>query len=713
MGSKKKKKSSLENQLKQAILEVFKKNNNHPLNYKQVCAVLDVKDTFTRNLISDILIDLKNNAILGEVDRGKYKLKEVKSAYLTGKLELTAKGAAFLISEESEEDIFIAPRFVRTALNGDIVKVRLLAKRQGSKPEAEVIEIIKRTKTEYAGTIQLSKNFAFLIPDDNRMPVDIFIPLSELKGAKNGQKVIVRMTSWAKGATSPEGEVIEVLGEPGQHEAEMHAILAEYGLPYRFPEKVEKAAEKLDIAITENEIAKRRDFRNITTFTIDPLDAKDFDDALSVKKLENGNYEIGIHIADVTHYVTPDSIIEIEAQERATSVYLVDRVVPMLPEALSNYACSLRPKEDKYTFSAVFEIDEQANIKGEWFGKTVIHSNRRFTYEEAQTIIETGEGDFADEILLLDKLAKKLRAKRFKNGSIAFDKVEVKFTIDEKGKPTGVYWKEMKDANKLVEEFMLLANKKVTEFIAKPEPGIKKPKRTFVYRIHDTPDPEKLRVFSAFVSKMGYKMNLKNNLDIARSFNTLLEDVSGKTEQNMVEQLAIRTMAKAIYSTKNVGHYGLAFEYYTHFTSPIRRYPDMMVHRLLQHYLQGGQSPEAKEYETFCKHSSEMEKVAADAERASIKYKQVEYLSDKIGKEYEGVISGVTEWGLFVEIIENKCEGLIRLRDLDDDYYIFDEENYQVVGKRHGNKYRMGDTVSIMVKKADLTRKQIDFVLLG
>jgi ribonuclease R len=713
MGSKKKKKSGIENQLKQAILEVFKKNNNHPLNYKQVCAVLDIHDTFTRNLISDILVDLKNNAILGEVERGKYKLNEVKSAYFTGRLELTAKGAAFLISEESEEDIFIAPRFVRTALNGDIVKVRLLAKRQGSKPEAEVIEIVQRTKTEYAGIIQLSKNFAFLIPDDNRMPVDIFIPLSELKGAKNGQKVIVKMTGWAKGATSPEGEVLEVLGEPGQHEAEMHAILAEYGLPYRFPEKVEKAAEKLDVAITENEIAKRKDFRNTTTFTIDPLDAKDFDDALSIKKLENGNYEIGIHIADVTHYVTPNSIIEVEAQERATSVYLVDRVVPMLPEALSNYACSLRPNEDKYTFSAVFEIDEQANIKNEWFGKTVIHSNRRFTYEEAQTIIENGEGDFAEEILLLDKLAKKFRAKRFKNGSIAFDKVEVKFTIDKQGKPIGVYWKEMKDANKLIEEFMLLANKKVAEFITKPEPGIKKPKRTFVYRIHDTPNPEKLRVFTAFVSKMGYKMNLKNNLEIARSFNSLLEDVSGKTEQNMVEQLAIRTMAKAIYSTKNVGHYGLAFEYYTHFTSPIRRYPDMMVHRLLHHYLESGNSPEVAIYEKLCKHSSEMEKVAADAERASIKYKQVEYLSDKIGKEFEGVISGVTEWGLFVEIIENKCEGIIRLRDLDDDYYIFDEENYQVVGKRHGNKYRMGDTVSIMVKKADLTRKQIDFVLLG
>lgn len=712
MGSKKKKKSSIENSLKQAILEVFKKNNNHPLNYKQVCAVLDIRDTFTRNLVSDILVDLKNNSILKETDRGKYCMSEVKSAYLTGRLELTAKGSAFLISEESEEDIFIAPRFVRTALNGDIVKVRLLAKRQGAKPEAEVIEIIKRTKTEYVGIIQLSKNFAFLIPDDNRMPVDIFIPLSELNGAKNGQKVIVQMTGWAKGATHPEGKVLEVLGEPGQHEAEMHAILAEYGLPYRFPEKVEKAAEKLDVSITEQEIANRKDFRAIPTFTIDPLDAKDFDDALSIKKLENGNYEVGVHIADVTHYVTPDSIIEKEAQERATSVYLVDRVVPMLPETLSNYACSLRPNEDKYTFSAVFELDENANIKKEWFGKTVIHSNRRFTYDEVQAIIENEAGEFAEEILLLNKLAKKLRVKRFKNGSIAFDKVEIKFTVDKEGKPTGVYWKEMKDANKLIEEFMLLANRKVAEFIAKPEPGVKKPKRTFVFRVHDAPDPEKLRIFNSFVSKLGYKMNLKNNLEIARSFNTLLEEVSGKTEQNLVEQLAIRTMAKAIYSTKNVGHYGLAFEYYTHFTSPIRRYPDMMVHRLLHYYLQNGQSVDSAVYEKLCKHASEMEKIASDAERASIKYKQVEYMSDKIGKEFEGVISGVTEWGLFVEILENKCEGMIRLRDLDDDYYIFDEENYQVVGKRHKNIYRMGDTVMVRVKRADLARKQLDFILL-
>ncbi len=713
MGSKKKKSNSIEKQLRIAIAETFQQASGQLLNYKQVCARLDIRDSFTRNIVLGLLDDLVESGLLENPETGKYRIKNNRPAFITGKLELTAKGTAFVSCDDLTEDVFIPPRFVRTALNGDTVKVRLLAGKKDARPEGEILEIVQRGKTVYAGVIHLSRSAAFLIPDDNRMPVDFFIPLHELNHAEHGQKVLIEMTGWGKGARMPEGRVIEVLGKPGQHEAEMHAILAEYGLPYRFPENVEKAADKIDTRIHEEEIARRRDFRKTLTFTIDPHDAKDFDDALSVCELENGNYEIGVHIADVTHYVQPNTIIEEEAQKRATSVYLVDRVVPMLPEVLSNNVCSLRPKEDKYTFSAVFEMDKNAQVLQTWFGKTVIHSNHRFTYEEAQEILETNEGPLHKELNLMHTLAQKLRAERFKKGAVAFDKVEVKFHIDAQGKPTGVYFKEMKASNQLIEEFMLLANKKVAEFIGKNEPGKQQANKVFVYRVHDSPNPEKLRIFSAFVSKMGYKMNLKTEREIASSFNTLLEKVSGKPEQNMVEQLAVRTMAKALYSTKNTGHYGLAFEHYTHFTSPIRRYPDMMVHRLLFHYLQNGKAPDSPPYEKLCKHASEMEKMAAEAERASIKHKQVEYLTDKIGCEFEGVISGVTEWGLYVEIIENKCEGMVRLRDMDDDYYMYDEENYRVVGKRHGNIYRMGDVVSIRIKKADLTRKQLDFELLN
>ena len=539
------------------------------------------------------------------------------------------------------------------------------------------------------------------------MPYDIFIPAKSLKNAKSGQKAIAQIVEWPKRAKNPIGEVIDILGNEGENETEINAILAEFDLPYSFPKRIDQAAKKISEKISEQEISLRKDFRNITTFTIDPEDAKDFDDALSIKQLENKNWQIGVHIADVTFYVRPNTAIEKEAYKRATSVYLVDRVVPMLPERLSNNICSLRPDEDKLCFSAVFEIDDNANIKNQWIGRTVIRSNKRFTYDEAQNIIETNEGEYNDEIQKLNSLAQQLRANRFKNGSIDFERSEVKFKLDETGKPLSVYSKVNKEANKLVEEFMLLANKKVAEFIGKTE---KKPK-TFVYRIHDKPNREKLNAFSKFIKRFGYQIKLKSKKDIAQSINGLLSEVVGKNEQEVVETLAIRTMAKAIYSTKNIGHYGLAFDYYSHFTSPIRRYPDMMVHRLLDRYLNNGKSVPRDKYEEMCKHASEMEQKSVNAERASIKYKQVEFMSDKIDKEFDGIISGVTQWGLFVEIIENKCEGLVSIRDLTDDYYIFDEQDYCILGKHNKIKYQLGDKVKIKVVNANLQKKQLDFVL--
>ena len=548
-----------------------------------------------------------------------------------------------------------------------------------------------------------------MVTSDQRMPVDIFIANDKLKGAKNGEKVVAKITEWPSDKKNPFGIVTQVLGMPGEHDTEMHAILAEYGLPNEFPEKVEQDAAKLNIEIDVKEIKKRRDFRAVTTFTIDPVDAKDFDDALSIKKLENGNWEIGVHIADVSHYVRPGTLLDDEALKRATSVYLVDRVVPMLPEVLSNNACSLRPQETKLCFSAVFELTENAELKNEWFGRTVIFSDRRFSYEEAQERIETKEGDYAEEILQMDKLAKILRKERFKKGAIAFDRIEVKFNLDEHVNPVGIFFKESKDSNKLIEEFMLLANKRVAEFIGKPT-GKKEPK-TFVYRIHDEPNQEKLLTLSNFVKTFGYKLDI-NQADVTKSLNSLLADVHGKAEENLIEQLAIRTMAKATYSTNNIGHYGLSFPYYSHFTSPIRRYPDVIAHRLLQHYLDGGASVNQEEVEEQCKHSSKMEILASEAERASIKYKQVEYLQDKIGEEYDGFISGVSEWGIYVEIMSGMCEGMVKLRDMDDDYYSFDPDNYCAVGRKKGKTYRMGDEVRIMVKRADLVRKQLDFVLV-
>jgi ribonuclease R len=708
--SKKKNSSSINQVLTQMVLDIFEQNGNTPLNYKQVSAKLNIRDPEAREVIFDILKEEAKKNVIKELSPGKFQLLELKT-FIEGRVDLTNDGSAFIITDdEFESDIFIAPRKLRNALNGDRVRVYVYAKSKGKNKEGEVIEILQRAKMEFTGIVKLSERFAFFIPDDRKMMHDIFIPMSELNGAKNGIKAIAEITDWPVEAKNPIGRIKHILGKQGENDTEMNAILAEFGFPLSFPAEVEHEAEAISDVISNEEIARRRDFRDTITFTIDPFDAKDFDDALSFKKLDNGNYEIGVHIADVAHYIQPESALDREAEDRGTSVYLVDRVIPMLPERLSNGLCSLRPKEDKLCFAAVFEMDEDANVINEWFGKTVIHSDRRFTYEEVQEVIETKAGDFQPEIEKLNALAYKLRNRKFKNGAISFETTEVKFKLDENGKPTGVYVKERKDAHKLIEDFMLLANRKVAEHVSKMGKG--KHKYTFVYRVHDSPKPESLANFAQFAARFGYKINTKSDKETAKSLNYLMEDVEGKKEQNVLTQLAIRSMAKAVYTTKGTSHYGLAFDHYTHFTSPIRRYPDVMVHRLLFHYLNGGQSANADHYEKLCQHSSQMEKKAADAERASVKYKQAEYLRDQVGNIFSGVISGVTEWGMYVEIIENKCEGMIRLRDISDDFYTLDEKNYAIIGQRKKKVYQLGDEVKIRVKNVDLTKKQIDFSLV-
>ena len=697
--------------LTQMISDIFEKNKNIALNHKQVAAKLNLQDADSANTILEILVEQTENGVFIRPERGKFRLKELKT-FVIGKVDMTADGSAFIVpDDEFEKDIFVGPRKLRNALHGDKVKVYVFAKKtSGRKNEGEVVEIITRAKTDFIGVAKISERFAFIIPDDRKMLHDIFVPMADLNGAKNGQKVQVSITDWPEGAKNPIGKIINVLGTQGENNTEMNAILAQYGFPLSFPAVVEQEANEIPETVSEDEIKGRKDFRNTVTFTIDPADAKDFDDAISFKKLPNGNYEIGVHIADVSHYVKPKTNLDKEAYERATSVYLVDRVIPMLPERLSNGVCSLRPNEDKLCFAAVFELDEHANLLSQWFGRTAIHSNRRFSYEEAQEVIETKQGDFAEELLKLNELAYILRDKKFKDGAISFESTEVKFKLDEHGKPTGVYIKERKDAHKLIEDYMLLANRKVAEFIAKKGKG--KQKYTFVYRSHDSPNLENLNNFATFAARFGYKINMKTDKEIAKSLNYLMEDVEGKKEQNILTQLAIRSMAKAIYTTKKTSHYGLAFDYYTHFTSPIRRYPDVMVHRLLALYLDGGKSANEDEYETASSHSSAMEKRAADAERASIKYKQAEYLEGNVGSIYTGLISGVTEWGMYVEIIENKCEGMIRLRDITDDFYVLDEKNYCIVGQRKHKKYQLGDEVQVKVKKVDLSKRQIDFALI-
>ncbi|MEE4255960.1 MAG: ribonuclease R [Bacteroidales bacterium] len=705
------------NLLRNNIISIFTADPVRLLNYKQVSSKLTIKDKAGRDLVNTILAELLHEEVIEEVRPGKFRLNAAWareqhdfSNTITGVVDMKNTGKAYVIPEDDTDDIFIAPNNTYHALHGDVVRVRLFPKRKDKKPEGQIVEIEKRAREQFVGIVEVSKKFAFLVPDSRNMPVDIFIPLDSLKGARNGQKAVARITDWPEHSKNPFGEITDVLGNPGEHNVEMQSILAEHDFPLGFPGNVEKEAENIPWKIPSEEYKKRRDFRDIWTITIDPEDAKDFDDALSLKKLKSGNWEIGVHIADVSYYVKPGSKLDEEGYKRATSVYLVDRVIPMLPEKLSNYVCSLKANEDKLCFSAVFEMDESGDVHKQWFGRTVINSDRRFNYEEVQKIIEKGKGEFAEEIGVLHRIASKLRDDRFKNGSINFSTQEVKFKLDEDGTPLSVYIKEQKDSNRLIEDFMLLANRKVAELIGKKQ-AKEKPK-TFIYRIHDMPSPEKLNTFIEFLGKLGYSLKINSQESLARSFNNLFKQIAGKGEENMIETIAIRTMAKAEYSTDNIGHYGLAFKYYTHFTSPIRRYPDLMVHRLLEHYLEGGSSVSKEVYEDKCVHCSLMERNAIEAERDSVKYKQAEFLLDKVGQEFDGLISGVSKWGIYVEIVGNKCEGMVRLQDLQDDFYYLDEDNYQVIGSRYGQQYKLGDPVRIRVKKIDLSRKQMDFELL-
>ena len=710
MSRKKGKKGKRSGFSREAVSEqiqiILSKSPQQGFNYKQISKRLNITDPGEKQMVAEILKELANKGSLKEVYEGKFKSKAARG-YITGTVDMTRMGYGFVTSDELEDDVFISARNLRSALHGDKVKVWLFAKRKGARPEGEVVEILERWRTTFVGTVEIMPSFAFLMPDNKNMPFDLFIPTSKLNGAKQGQKAVAKVVDWAPKSKNPVAEIIEVLGDPGLHETEMHAILAEFELPARFTDEVENDSQMISGEITREDIKSRRDFRDMPTFTIDPSDARDFDDALSIRKLDNGNWEIGIHIADVTHYVKPGSLTEKEAKQRATSVYLVDRVVPMLPERLSNHICSLNPSEDKLTYAAVFEMNDKAEVLSEWFGRTIINSNRRFSYTEAQKVIDTGEGDLKDEILVCHDLAQKLRAKRFAAGAFYFEKIEVQFDLDENGKPLGIKFRDMGTANQLIEEFMLLANRHVAEYIGKKLKG-----KTFVYRIHDKPDPEKIDNFSHFVTRFGYKLAEDEKTPLPKAMNRLLNSVIGKKEQNIIETLALRSMAKAIYSTDNIGHYGLAFKYYTHFTSPIRRYPDMMVHRLLTSYLEGEIPADAEKYEKLCEHSSKMERLATEAERASIKYKQVEFMSERLWKQFDGVISGVTEWGIYVEIIENQCEGMVSIRELGDDFYEYDEENYCIRGRLNGKKYTLGDRVKVEVVRADLQKKQLDYKLV-
>ncbi len=707
---------SEKNLLKEKMKEIFYSNPKAHFNYKQISKKLNESNAKARKSINSILYQLAKESIITELYKGKFILnpserikKEAHGPTIKGIVDMKQTGKAYVMSQELLEDVRINPNNTNRALHGDTVLVQLFPKRKNQKTEGNIIEIIKRNKINFVGVVEIHKNFAFLVPDNKSTPIDIYIPLENLNNAKNGDKAIAQITEWPEKAKNPFGKIIDVLGKPGLNEVEMHAILAEYNLPYSFNAEVENEANKIPSEISDQEIKNRIDLRNLLTFTIDPYDAKDFDDAISIEKLSSDTYQIGVHIADVSYYIKENTILDEEAFNRATSVYLVDRVVPMLPEKISNNICSLREKEDKLTYSVIFDLSVSGKILNYKIDKTIINSNRRFTYEEVQEIIEKKEGEFSEDIEILNNLAKTIRKKRLKAGAITFDKKEVKFKLDEKGKPLSVFFKVQKDAHKLVEEFMLLANKTVAEHIGKIK-GKTKPKN-FVYRIHDIPNPEKLNSLSEFVSKLGYKMKTDSRKNISNSFNTLLKECEGKGEENLIETLAIRSMAKAEYSTQNIGHYGLAFDYYTHFTSPIRRYPDLMVHRLLWVYSHGTQSLPADALEEKCIHSTEREKVAQYAERDSIKLKQVEFLEDKIGESFEGVISGVSKWGLFVEIVENKCEGMVRLKDMNDDYYYLDEDNYQVLGFNKKKKYKLGDSIIITIKAVDAQRKEIDFTI--
>lgn len=713
-----------EDGLSRKILNIFKNKPDQAFDFQYILEKLNITDTKTRNKVIRLLGQLTAKDQLQQVDNKKFQINGNENFYV-GTIDMTSRGDAYVVVEDLEHDIYISNKNLNHALDGDEVRVFVYKKREKSKSEGEVTSVLTRHKTDFVGVLHKKEKFGFVVVAGTKMYTDIFIPNNKMHDAEDGLLVKVRLIRWPEKDDSPIGEITEVLGIPGEHQTEMHAILAGYGLPEQFPAEVEEYANQIDIKIHNSEIKNRRDLRDTLTFTIDPADAKDFDDALSFKKMKNGNFEIGIHIADVSHYVKPGTILDDEAYNRATSIYLVDRVVPMLPEVLSNGACSLRPNEEKYTFSALFEMTPKGKIKSEWFGRTVTYSDARFAYEEAQYIIDSGDGQIPAETSLtnksykvdeniveavttLDKMAKVMRKERMNQGAISFDKVEVKFNLDEDNNPQGVFFKTSEDANKMIEEFMLLANRKVSEFIGK-----QKPKKTFVYRCHDEPQEDRLDALNTVVSKFGYNLNFQNKKEVTKSLNDLLEKVKGKKEQNLVDTLTIRTMSKAYYSTENIGHYGLAFDYYSHFTSPIRRYPDVMVHRLLQQYLDQKESANEAEYEDKCKHSSEMEKLATNAERDSIKYMQVKYIQDQQETEYKGVISGVTDFGIFIEIIDNKCEGMVRLKDISDDHYDFNEEHYAIIGRKTKKMYQLGDEVYVRVKKADLVKRTIDFELLG
>lgn len=710
--------SGVKNTLAATILSVFGSSPFKPLNYKQISKSLSIKDKTGKDLIHNILVELAKEGKLIEDKPYRYTLSPAmieaygpKKEYITGTVDMKSTGKAYVTPEKGGEDVFISANNTGQALHEDVVKVYLFPQRKNHKTEGQIVEVIERKKTDYVGVISISKQFGFLAPDSNKMPVEIFVPKDALNQAKNGQKVIVRITEWPEGSKNPFGEVIKVLGMPGDNNVEMQAILAEYNFPLQFPQEVEDEVNKIKPEISADEIAQRRDYRNILTITVDPADAKDFDDALSLRKLDNGHWEVGVHIADVAHYVREGSPTDVEAQDRGTSIYLVDRTIPMLPERLSNDLCSLRPDEEKLCFAAVFEMNEKAEIFNEWIGKTVIKSARRYAYEEVQALIEGGEGQYKEEVLVLHELATRLREQRMKAGSINFHSEEVKFILDENGKPIDTYVKVQQESHMLIEDFMLLANRTVAEKIGKPQ-GRKKVK-TFVYRIHDEPNPEKLNTFLQFIGKLGYSMNISSRQRLVKSYNDLFKAVEGKGEKNLVETIAIRTMAKAEYSTQNIGHYGLAFPYYTHFTSPIRRYPDLIAHRLLERYLiDNKDSVSADALEPVCKHASEMERRAAEMERESIKHKQAEYLSDKVGKVFEALISGVSKYGIFVELKQSKCEGMVRYSEMPGDYYYLDEDNYRVIGQSYGKVYRLGDPVTVQVKNVDLARKKLDFVIL-
>lgn len=713
MAKKKKEKKGGKRMKKRELAELlvtfFRTRPETSFGLKQIFGSLNLTTHPLKMLCVDIIDEMLEENFLVETEKGHFQLNG-RGQIMTGVFQRKSNGKNTFIPDDGGDPIAISDSNSAHAMNGDKVKIALSAQRRRHDPEGQVLEILEHSDTPFVGTLKVSKNYAFLLTETNTLANDIFIPKDKLKGGKDGDKAVVRITEWPEDAKNPFGEVIDILGKAGENTTEMHAILAEYGLPYHYPQNVEAAAEKISAEITPEDYAEREDCRDVTTFTIDPKDAKDFDDALSIRQLKPGLWEVGVHIADVSHYVKEGSVIDKEAVKRATSVYLVDRTIPMLPERLCNFICSLRPDEEKLAYSVIFTMNEKAEVKDYRIRHTVIKSNRRFTYEEAQEIIETGKGEYKDEILELNKLAQILREKRMANGSINFDRCEVKFEIDENGKPLSVYFKESKEANKLIEEFMLLANRTVAEHIGKV-PKNKKPK-VFPYRIHDLPDPDKLENLSQFIARFGYKIRTGGTkTEVSKSINRLLNDIEGKKEQNLIETVSLRAMQKARYSIHNIGHYGLAFDYYTHFTSPIRRYPDLMVHRLLTRYLAGGRTAQADKYEELCEHSSAMEQTAAAAERASVKYKQVEFMGERIGNVYDGVISGVTEWGLYVEINENKCEGMVPMRDLGDDYYEFDEKNYCLIGRKRHQKFSLGDPVQIKVARANLEKKQLDFVL--